>query len=393
MKKKMPADNTQHQQVFSHLQTFPDGAEVFTRCRFENCRFCGARLDKLTFEDCTFYGCDLSLAQVQGTAFKEVLFEECKMQGLPLYTCARWLLAVRFKNCVMRFVSFANLPLKNTVFENCDLSGQDCLCFGEEARVYFDGDTILPDKLDVSMCSEVWLWGCDLGRYPDLSFRDGADVFLTKATNLPENLDVSMCANINLSECDLSNQSNLHFRENSLVNIEWAKNIPANLDFSMCSVVSLKGSDVSGNQKLCFKDKARVFLQKTILPPLVDVSRCSELHMDDCDLSHVKRLVFKNEEQMKESRLKLPDAWAGKIIFTDTLNQNQKNLSQDNGYFDEQTCVEVDDVQHHMGADKTSSGESMASHGAVEERQMQEKKEIKNNFKLGTFIKNLWGRS
>lgn len=117
----MPADNTQHQQVFSHLQTFPDGAEVFTRCRFENCRFCGARLDKLTFEDCTFYGCDLSLAQVQGTAFKEVLFEECKMQGLPLYTCARWLLAVRFKNCVMRFVSFANLPLKNTVFENCDL--------------------------------------------------------------------------------------------------------------------------------------------------------------------------------------------------------------------------------------------------------------------------------
>lgn len=114
-------NNTQYRQVFTRLEELPAGTDSFARCRFENCRLPGAVLNGLTFEDCLFCGCDLSLAQVKGTAFKNVVFEECKLQGLPLYTCARWLLAVQFKKCVLRFASFAGLPLKKTVFEECDL--------------------------------------------------------------------------------------------------------------------------------------------------------------------------------------------------------------------------------------------------------------------------------
>ena len=105
-------NNTQYRQVFTRLEALPAGTDSFARCRFENCRLPGAVLNGLTFEDCLFFGCDLSLAQVTGTAFKNVVFEECKLQGLPLYACARWLLAVRFKKCMLRFASFAGLPLK-----------------------------------------------------------------------------------------------------------------------------------------------------------------------------------------------------------------------------------------------------------------------------------------
>ncbi len=114
-------NNTQYRQVFTRLEALPAGTDSFARCRFENCRLPGAVLNGLTFEDCLFFGCDLSLAQVTGTAFKNVVFEECNLQGLPLYACARWLLAVRFKKCMLRFASFAGLPLKKTVFEECDL--------------------------------------------------------------------------------------------------------------------------------------------------------------------------------------------------------------------------------------------------------------------------------
>lgn len=117
----MPAEETLFQQVFSSLNALPAGASVFCRCRFENCRMPGVVLNGMTFEDCTFYACDLSLASLQGTAFKDVLFEECKLQGTAFYVCARWLLAVRFKKCLLRFASFAQLPLKKTVFEACDL--------------------------------------------------------------------------------------------------------------------------------------------------------------------------------------------------------------------------------------------------------------------------------
>ncbi len=109
--------------TFTRLTQLPalEAGAAYVKCTFVGCRFSGARLDAQIFEDCVFSDCDLSLAGVAGTAFKNVLLERCKLQGVRFYECARWLLAVRFKECQLRFVSFADLPLKKTVFEDCEL--------------------------------------------------------------------------------------------------------------------------------------------------------------------------------------------------------------------------------------------------------------------------------
>ena len=134
----------------------------------------------------------------------------------------------------------------------------------------------LSGVLDLRGAKKVNLSGCDLSRVTKIIFEEGANVSLSKAKNLPSNLDVSMCDSVNLSECDLDGL-NLKFKEGARVRLNQGIKLPSNLDVSMCEYVNMKGVDIS----------------------------------------NIKELKFKNEKQMKDSQVKIPEDWKGKIIYTD----------------------------------------------------------------------------
>ena len=110
-------------QTFTSLRAFPAAEKdaVFCGCTFAGCVFQEADLSSFTFEDCVFATCNLSLARVAGTAFKNVRFEECKIQGVNFFECCRTVLSMRFVKCDLRCASFDGLPLRKTVFEDCSL--------------------------------------------------------------------------------------------------------------------------------------------------------------------------------------------------------------------------------------------------------------------------------
>ena len=49
----------------------------------------------------------------------------------------------------------------------------------------------------------------------------------------------------------------------------------------------------------------------------LDVSMCNEVNMTGANVSNVIELKFKNEEQMRKSKVKIPEGWGGKVIYTD----------------------------------------------------------------------------
>ncbi|RZL97280.1 MAG: pentapeptide repeat-containing protein, partial [Pedobacter sp.] len=77
------------------------------------------------FSDCTFEGCNLSMAKVSHTAFKNVIFINCKMVGFNFNHCDPFLLTVSFEDCFLHLSSFYKLKLKKTKFIKCDLREVD----------------------------------------------------------------------------------------------------------------------------------------------------------------------------------------------------------------------------------------------------------------------------
>lgn len=110
-------------QTFPSLREFPAAAQdaVFCGCSFSGCVFQGEDLSSFIFEDCVFNSCNLSLVKVTGAAFKNVRFEDCKMQGIQFFDCCRTVLAMHFIKCDLRCSSFEGLPLRKTVFEDSSL--------------------------------------------------------------------------------------------------------------------------------------------------------------------------------------------------------------------------------------------------------------------------------
>ena len=210
----------------------------------------------------------------------------------------------------------------------CVLDGLN-LKFKEGAVVILDYAKNLPTDLDVSMCDVVTLRNSDLRGVNELKFRKGAKVSLSEATNLPKDLDVSMCDEVSLNGCDLK-RINLKFRKGATVYLNEATNLPKDLDVSMCDKVDLRGCDFKGVNELKFREGAVVNLEEaTNLPKDLDVSMCGSVLFSGltvfgvmyADISNVKELKFKNEEQMKDSQVKIPEDWGGKIIYTDDEKQ------------------------------------------------------------------------
>ena len=94
-------------------------------CRFMDCNFSGLDLGGIEFENCEFTGCDLSLVKLNRSAFREVIFSNCKMFGLHFQDCNDFLLSMDFRNCQLNLSSFFRGKAKGFRFKACLLQEVD----------------------------------------------------------------------------------------------------------------------------------------------------------------------------------------------------------------------------------------------------------------------------
>ena len=97
----------------------------YEHCTFVNCVFANADLSDFVFAECEFKGCNMSLAKITRTAFRDVSFIDCKLLGLHFEGCNNFLFAVDFDTCFLNLSSFYKLGLKKMKFKDCSLHEVD----------------------------------------------------------------------------------------------------------------------------------------------------------------------------------------------------------------------------------------------------------------------------
>lgn len=98
---------------------------VYEECRFIKCYGNRGDLSGITFRNCLFENCDLSLATVRSSLLQDVQFRGCKLLGVQFTECKGFLLQLDFEECMLKLALFSQLKLKNTRFKNCDLQEAD----------------------------------------------------------------------------------------------------------------------------------------------------------------------------------------------------------------------------------------------------------------------------
>ena len=94
-------------------------AVLFRGCTFIDSNLKEARLIDCVFERCTFSSVKLDHAVLQ------VSFVECKVEGVNFFVAQRTLISLTFKDCLIRFSSFATLKLPGVAFTGCTLKNVD----------------------------------------------------------------------------------------------------------------------------------------------------------------------------------------------------------------------------------------------------------------------------
>jgi uncharacterized protein YjbI with pentapeptide repeats len=105
----------------------------FTQARldagqFEECRFLQCTIPDLSnrkFSQCVFDGCNLSLAKLDGSAFRDVQFKRCRMWGLLFHQCVKFGTSFSFDDCSLNHSSFFGTKLKGTLFKDTQLHETD----------------------------------------------------------------------------------------------------------------------------------------------------------------------------------------------------------------------------------------------------------------------------
>ena len=93
----------------------------YTECTFVRYNFENSTLSGFEFIDCTFNHCNLALAVVNDTRFKNVKFEDCKMSGIDFSTCNDFLFEVHCINCMLDYASFYQKKMMKAIFSGCSL--------------------------------------------------------------------------------------------------------------------------------------------------------------------------------------------------------------------------------------------------------------------------------
>lgn len=97
----------------------------YENCVFKNCNFHEQNLSEFQFIDCQFIDCDLSLAKLNGTTFREVDFNNCKLLGLLFTDCHPFGLSFSFRHCILNYSSFYNLKIRKTTFDHSQFEEVD----------------------------------------------------------------------------------------------------------------------------------------------------------------------------------------------------------------------------------------------------------------------------
>ncbi|WP_197428932.1 pentapeptide repeat-containing protein [Phnomibacter ginsenosidimutans] len=97
----------------------------YEQCSFSGFAFSGYQLQGKQFSDCSFTDCDLSMANIEGTAFREVRFIRCKLVGLQFDGCNPFLFEIQPEGCQLQLAAFANMKLKQARFVQCHMHEVD----------------------------------------------------------------------------------------------------------------------------------------------------------------------------------------------------------------------------------------------------------------------------
>lgn len=97
----------------------------YENCTFVNCIFAEAYLSNINFFECDFIDCDFTNVKIKSTTFKEVVFNKCKMVGIPFAEANPFLLSFNCFDCNLSLALFYGLQLKAIQFKNCNLGQAD----------------------------------------------------------------------------------------------------------------------------------------------------------------------------------------------------------------------------------------------------------------------------
>lgn len=113
----MKQTSTEHQPRITAGCDFE--GETFKGVVLDGVSLAGAKLIDCEFVDSALSSLDLRDAVIQAN------FSSTKIQGINFFTAKRALLTLNFKNCLIRYSSFAELVLPEIGFENCTLEQVD----------------------------------------------------------------------------------------------------------------------------------------------------------------------------------------------------------------------------------------------------------------------------
>jgi len=94
-------------------------------CQFVDCNFSNCDLSHFEFEDCVFERCNLSQVKLGNTSLRKVDFIESKVVGVIFSEVNSFLLGLSFKDSVLNYSSFYQLPMKFTNFTDCKMNEVD----------------------------------------------------------------------------------------------------------------------------------------------------------------------------------------------------------------------------------------------------------------------------
>lgn len=98
----------------------------YENCTFFHCKLTQANLNDCSFTECNFEHCDLSMSTVKKTTFTNTTFKHCKLLGLQFHDCNKFLFSMRFSDCILDLSSFFDRELsKNIHFKDCSLQEVD----------------------------------------------------------------------------------------------------------------------------------------------------------------------------------------------------------------------------------------------------------------------------
>lgn len=179
-------------------------ASAFIDCEFKSCSFHGAKLRDCRFVDCEFLGSDLSLVEIPGSTFINVLFEDSKIIGVN-WSRANWTLPllmgrIRFSRSVLDHSTFLGLKLPG-------LKVTECVVWGADFReADLTGAVFSGSDLQDSIFGATDLTRADLSRARNYQIHPAKNTLTGAKFSLPEALSLLLSLDIRLVDWEITTE-------------------------------------------------------------------------------------------------------------------------------------------------------------------------------------------